>query len=246
VSLISHGDIESVLRGQMPSVRNAFLRYLRAVLNWGIRRGYLTGNPVGRVEFATVKRAETQIYTPEEIQRLLDDCLAQDLGLLPYRVLNIFCGIRPRGEMSRVTWADVAWTERVVKLRASVTKKGRSRYPVLSDNAMAWLEAYRAAGGPMEGSSRIMPYSQVTLDARCRANHHRAGVRSIRNGSRHSYCSYHLAMHGKIDELTVQAGHRDPKTLWDHYYHAATKEEAQRFWSVLPKTTPSNVVTIAA
>ena len=108
-------------------MRNAYLRYLNAMFNWALMKGYLESNPVARVESASVQRGEVQIYSVNDVQRLLDDCLEADLELLPYRVLTIFCGIRPGGEMSRLQWADVSFEERVVKLRSEITKKGRTR-----------------------------------------------------------------------------------------------------------------------
>src|SRR5262249_6465916 len=156
VAQITPAQIDQALRGMTPSVRNSILRSLRAMLNYAMKRGYVEQNPVAKVEFSTVRPAETQIYTPDEVQAILDDCMEHDLSLLPYRVLTIYCGIRPHGEMSRVTWADVSWEDRIVKLHSSITKKGRRRFPVLSENAMEWLQEYRARGGRTEG--RIVPW----------------------------------------------------------------------------------------
>jgi hypothetical protein len=57
-----------------------------------------------------------------------------------------------------VGWDDIKWEDRVVKLWAGITKKGRTRFPKLRDNAMAWLEAYRQRGGVTEGL--IAPYTR--------------------------------------------------------------------------------------
>ena len=37
-----------------------------------------------------------------------------------------------------------------------------------------------------------------------------------------------------VDKLVVLSGHTDKQTLWDHYYRATTKHEAERFWSIVP------------
>jgi hypothetical protein len=76
------------------------------MFNWGLKKGFLTENPVARIEFASVKRDEMEIWRVDDVQKLLEDCLADDLELLPYRVLTIFCGTRPRDEMSRLTCND--------------------------------------------------------------------------------------------------------------------------------------------
>jgi integrase len=244
VSSLTPGDLEPWLRGLTPSMRNAALRYLRAILNRGVKKGYLKENPVARLEFATVKLGEVQIYSPDEVQRLLEDCLANDLELLPYRVLTIYRGIRPRGEMGRLQWSDVSFTEKVVKLRAATTKKGRTRYPVLSDNAIAWLEEYRLRGGSMTGP--VTSFTRNVFEAKCRGNLKRAHVKNIRNGGRHSYCSYHLAHFNDINRLTLQSGHQSTDTLWKHYYRAATKAEAERFWNVMPQASVGEKVVAFA
>jgi integrase len=244
VSTITAGDLESALRQESPYMRNTFMTYLRAMMRWGIKKGYLTDNPVARMEFTQIKRQEAQIYTPDDVQQLLDDCMEHDLRLLPYRVLTLFCGIRPSGEVTRVDWSDIKWTDRVVKLQSGITKKGRSRFPRLSDNAMAWLQAYKERIGQMEGL--VVPYSRNQLERAHRANLERSGVRGIKNGSRHSYCSYHLAKYEDIDGLTLQSGHANTDVLWRHYYQAATKEDAERYWSIVPKAAATNVVAFNA
>lgn len=244
VSNITPADLESVLKNKCPSTRNSFLSYLRAMFNWGVKRSYLKENPVEKIEFASIKRSEVQIYTPDEVQKLLDDALENDLGLLPYLVLTLFSGVRPHGEVTRVEWVDIKWQDRVVKLSAGITKKGRARFPKLSDNAVEWLEAYRQCGGEMTGP--IVKYSRKQLQARRRANLKRSGVKAIQNGSRHSYCSYHLAEFNDINGLVLQSGHANTQTLWNHYYQSALKEDAARYWSVTPKTVASNVLAFTA
>jgi integrase len=234
VSQITSGDIEAALRRERPGTRNMLLSYLRATLGWAMKRGWLTGpNPVDRIERTEIQRRETEIYHPEEVQRILDDALVHDLGLLPYRVLTLYCGIRPSGEATKVEWSDILWADKIIKLRPGITKKGRPRYPQISDNALRWLQEYRERGGVTEGP--IMPYSRSELNSRRRANLRRAEVKGIKNGSRHSYCSYHLAQHGDINGLTLQSGHANTDILWRHYYQAATREDAQRYWSIVPK-----------
>jgi hypothetical protein len=73
------------------------------------------------------------------------------------------------------------------------------------------------------------------LDPKCKSNYRRTGVKSIKNGARHSYCSYHLAYYNDIDGLTLQSGPQDTQTLWDHYYTAAAKADAASFWEVRPR-----------
>ena len=245
VSTLTAADIEAVLRGDPPSSRNAHIRYLGVVLRWGVKKGYLADDrAVRNLELSPVKPQEVRIYSVDDVEKMLDDCLENDLELLPYRLLTIFCGVRPTGEMSRVRWEDLNWDDNVLKLHAGITKKGRTRFIYPAENAMQWLLEYKRRGGPTTG--KIVPYGRGWLESKIKANCRRAGVRGLKNASRHSYCSYWLANGGKIDALTLQAGHRSTGVLWESYYQMATRQDAAKFWGLLPKTTATNIVAITA
>ena len=92
-----------------PSVRNAFLRYLRAVFNFGVRRGWCQENPVKRIEMQRL-RMRKEILTNAQVTALLTATVEDDLELLPYHVFCIFGGVRPK-EAERLTWSDVTTNE---------------------------------------------------------------------------------------------------------------------------------------
>ncbi|HAK06597.1 MAG TPA: hypothetical protein DCO65_04915, partial [Spartobacteria bacterium] len=109
---ISATDIEDQLNGMSPSVRNAFLRYLRAAFNFGIRREWCSDNPVRRIEMERV-RMRRELLTNSEVAALLKTVCKTDLQLLPFHVLCIFAGIRPE-EVGRLFWSNVNINERFV------------------------------------------------------------------------------------------------------------------------------------
>lgn len=118
--------------------------------------------------------------------------MENDLDLLPYLVLGFFCGIRPVGELNLLQWSDVDLQGQIVTIRA-VSKTRRRRFIRLSENAIAWLEAYRQRGGQCEGP--IVTYDEWTLRMRRQQNREAAGITHWLNSvMRHSYCSYWLAM----------------------------------------------------
>ena len=236
-------DLDEVLNGEKATVKNAWMRYLRAVFNYGVKRDYLATNPIAKLDFEEVVKGETQIFEPAIVKAILNDCLENDLAFLPYRVIGFFAGVRPDGELPRLEWSDINLEAKQITLRAEITKKKRKRWVDLSDNAVAWLRAYQAHGGSMEG--RI-----VALDRDELRDHHRnnwarvVGVtedgkpkrRWIQQGMRHSFCSYWLvANNNDVDTLVVQSGHESKEVMWRNYYAAATKRDAEKFWSIRPK-----------
>ena len=176
------------------------------------------------------------------VQALLNDCLENDLELLPFRVIGFFCGVRPDGELPRLDWSDIDLTDKVLKLRAEITKKRRLRFVGLSDNALAWLEAYKLRSGNVEGS--VVPLTPDELrDHHCEnwlrvvgtTKDGKPKLRWIQQGMRHSFCSYWLALNEDIDRLVIQSGHESKEVMWRNYYRATTKAKAKEFWSIKPK-----------
>jgi integrase len=237
-------DLDAVLQGEKATVRNAWMRYLRAVFNYGVKRDYLASNPIAKLDFAEIVKGDTQIFEPKMAQAILNDCLTNDLAFLPYRVLGFFAGVRPdkEGELLKLEWRDIDLDAKRITVRAEIAKKRRKRWVDFSDNAVAWLRRYRASCGGTMG--RIAPFTAGELRKHHRDNWSRVvGVnekgrpkrRWIQQGMRHSYCSYWLPAHDNdVDTLVVQSGHESKEVLWNSYYAAATKKEAAEFWSILP------------
>jgi integrase len=245
VSDISHRDLELLLSEIVPGGRNLVMRHLRAFFNYGIKRGYLAENPISRLDFVESSSREVEVISPEDVAKMLETALANDLDLLPYLVLGFFCGIRPIGELTLLQWSDVDLQERSVTVRADYSKTKRRRFPDLSENAIAWLEAYRQHGGACEGP--INTYSDRVLHIHRQQNRITAGVTHWPNSAmRHSYCSYWLAMHKDINKLVLQSGHTSVDTMWRHYHRGTTEAEAKKFWAIMPPSTANNIVRITA
>lgn len=229
------------------------MRYLRAVFNWGLKRDYLAINPVGKMDFEEVVKGDTEIFEPKIVTTILQDCLDNDLALLPYRVFGFFCGVRPDGELPRLDWQDLDWSDRILKLRAEITKKKRLRFVDVSENAIAWLLEYKRLGGKTNGM--VVPFTSHELRTHHRENWARVvGVTKkgkpkqgwIQQGMRHSYCSYWLVQHNNdVDTLVIQSGHESKEVLWRNYYRATTKAKAEKFWDIRPPRLATNIIPMA-
>jgi integrase len=230
---VTHEVLEPLLQPLPPAARNATMRYWRAVLRYGIKRGYLATNPIDRLDFVELRRQEVEILEVGEVQRLLADALENDLQLLPFLVLGFFCSIRPDGELSKLEWRDIDLRERVITIRPEVSKTKRRRFPDLSKNAVAWLNEYRLRSGSMEG--KVTPWERETLRLHRVTNRTRAKVtRWPQQVMRHSFCSYWLALHQDVNKLVLQSGHDDPDTMWRHYHKGTKRAEAVKFWAIRP------------
>ena len=57
--------------GMPAGARNAFLCNLRAVFNFGIKRGWLEQNPISKLDFSPIRRGEVVTLTPDETEALI-------------------------------------------------------------------------------------------------------------------------------------------------------------------------------
>jgi integrase len=233
--------LSKILDRMPPASRNANMRYLRAAFNLGIKRGYLQENPVARLDFRELANAEVEVFTPQQVEKMLNYALDHDLALLPFLVLALFCGVRPAGELGKLTWACVHLTGKPeVEIPPSVSKTKRRRFVDISENALAWLEAYRLRGGVMEG--RVTCYGPENLRNHRQAAQLAAGIeRWIQQGMRHTFCSAWLAKHHDINRLILMAGHSATVT-WENYHRGMSQAEAKKFWAINPPNTTANIV----
>jgi hypothetical protein len=72
------------------------MKHLRAFFNYGIKRGYLSENPVARLDLVESSPKEVEVVLPEGVERMLEIALEDDLALLSYLALGFFCGIQPK------------------------------------------------------------------------------------------------------------------------------------------------------
>jgi integrase/recombinase XerD len=225
--------LESLLRTMTPSVHNACLRYVKAVMNFGLKRSYLQENPVLKLDSIELERREVETFTVREVRALLEAALRHDSVLLPFFIFGFFTGIRPSGELSKLRWSDVDLTDGVVTIRPEVSKTRRRRFVDISENAGAWLKEYGARGGSVTGL--VLPVSDIVLRIRRAAIQEKAGVkRWIHQGMRHTFCSCWLAVHHDINKLVLQSGHSDVNTMWESYHRGVKKAEAEKFWAIRP------------
>jgi len=244
VSDISHLELEPLLIPISPGGRNTVMSFLRSVFNYGIKRGYLTENPIARLDFAERPRCEVVTIPNEQVAVMLNHAFENDLDLLPFLVFGFFTGVRPSGELQKLEWRDVSLTERGIPalvIRPEVSKTNRRRFVDLSPNAIAWIEAFRQQGRKLEG--RISPFTPATL-RKCRLkNWEAAGIEVWpQQGMRHTFCSNWLAVHKDVNRLVLQSGHDSVDTMWRHYHRGTPEAEAEKFWAIMPPSTASNVV----
>ena len=61
-----------------------------------------------------------------------------------------------------------------------------------------------------------------------------AGVPHPKNVLRHSFCSYHVALHKNASTTAVLLQHTNQSTLYRHYKGRASIKDAEEYFKILP------------
>jgi integrase len=189
--------------------------------------GYCAENPVSRITKPRVEETPVEIYTVDEAAILLFTATQFDRKLVPYIAIGLFAGLRS-SELETLEWDEIQLAKRVIEVKASKSKTSRHRRVTISDNLFAWLEPHDQMNGPL-----VLRGWRDRLQKL--AKHLDSEHKWPRNGLRHSFASYHLAFYEDAAKTALQMGHETTKMLFQHYRELVSKEEAARFWNLMPQ-----------
>lgn len=192
-------------------------------------------------------------------QRSEDGALTSDLRLptsgvlLWYVVLGVFAGLRPEREIGLCRMGDVNLEEGTVVVRAGSAKSRSRRVVDLSPGAVNLLKLGRPAlvlywrEEGVEAKETELGVCPRNLRKRVEALRIRAGFGPdrpwIADGMRHSFASYHLALHQNENLLKAQMGHSvGSEVLWQHYRARVTRREAEAFWRIGERLRPGRFI----
>ena len=224
VGEIKTPHIERFLDGRdvRPKRRNVLRGNLVNFFNWAIASGYATVNPALAVERAIEDDAPVRVLTPAQTRELLRCAMNVDPRTVPYFTLALFCGIRPAEAMA-LNWDDISFEQRTVHVSPQKSKTRQNRFVSIPPNALAWLRL----GG-------VLPCWFV----RCRFKRFirpRLPFKWSQDVMRHSFASYHLALHRNEASTCYEMGDNST-TLFKHYRKLVTPEQAAEFFGIkLPR-----------
>ena len=191
-------------------------------------RPYLFENPVAAVrKFSARQVREDQDAKPtttsvEDVKRLFSALMRwRDGVLLRHFALLYFAGIRPE-ELKRLAPREqelVNLKTRTITIPAKVAKTGHERQIAISANLAAWLE-FSPAG--------ILPTNFDRLSKQVRKHF---GL--SHDEPRHSFISYHVALHRSVGDAALQAGNSE-SIVKRHYLNTHSREEGGSFFQITP------------
>ena len=246
VHALTGSQIQSFLdsltsRDGSPAKRKTFNNYrneLASFFKWAAKKDLSTNrpwtfnDPLEDIEAHSTKRVAEQrpeiaVTAPERVQELFSYLMSFRQGrLVKYFALAYFAGIRPstdQGELVKLAEREselINLTTGVINLPASVTKTKDKRQIRISDNLMVWLKTYE--GLPIAPKNLKNDYRTI-----------RQKFYLQNDETRHSYISYHVALHRSIGDTALQAGNSE-QMIKRHYLDHCPKEEGEVFFSIIP------------
>jgi integrase len=165
------------------------------------------------------EKAPVSIFTPEQIASLLTKA---DATLRPFIALGAFAGLRT-AELQRLDWSEIDLDRGFITVAASKAKTRRRRLVPISDNLKLWLTPIRQTSGPI----CVHVCAQHAAREKCE------GFKWAKNGLRHSFISYRLAILHDTARVALEAGN-SPQVIFSHYRELVTPEAAKEWFDVKP------------
>ena len=218
-----------------PRSKNNHRQTIVALFSFARRRGYLDRDKKTEAEHLEPGKEpslQIQFYKPQEAARVIAN--SQGLGRLAVG-LGAFAGLRS-SEMMRLAWKHIG--PKYITINADSAKTADRRLvPILPPLAKI-LASIKNKEGKVFDYKKPSDFSRFllgTIEA--------AGIDSIDNGLRHSFCTYRLAAVQSAAQVALEMGNSS-KVIFKNYRELATPEEADIWFSTA--TTGKKLVPLKA
>ena len=216
-SWIGSGEPQNSTRVNRFSVLSTFFRFARSK-KWisQAQLDEILAIPKPRVEL----KESVEIYSVSDIEKVLRVAKGNGLAAL---AIGAFAGLRST-EISKLDWKEIRFDQCVIEVKARNAKTRQRRLVPISENLRAWLEPLKQSEGPIVRLEH--PVAQ-------RNAFKAAGVKKLKNGLRHSYISYRVALTGDIPRTSLECGN-SPAIIQKFYLELVTKPQGIAWFSLIP------------
>jgi integrase len=208
---------------------NTYRRYLSLFFMFCLKRGWVSSNPLMRVNARKVSSKVPRLLSPEDLKGILDACPEE---MKPVLAIQAFCGVRV-AESARLTWSDLIETKAgcYVQIGADSAKTSRRRLTPVPEGVAAYLRSVRKPAG------YVYPAGRGNVNVLQKAiQHFRQSLRQVawgRNALRASALSYRLALTKDAAATALEMGN-SPTILMRDYRELTTPAVAKDWFSVSP------------
>ncbi len=212
-------------------------RILSTFFNFARKQKFVTRelcDEIAEIEAPKVENTEIGIFKPEQLRAILNEA-ADDI--LPAICIAAFCGLRT-AELQRLDWENVRLAERVLIVGADQAKTSSRRVVSIPENCANWLAPLVRESGSVSPSP-----TDRALNHRIARTAARVGISWVKNGLRHSFCSYLLAATHDPAKVATQAGH-SASMLHKNYKALVTQAQGEAWFAIHPDFGALNAFTL--
>lgn len=221
--------------------RNNYRRAVGTLIRFAEKSGALVKDslPLDEIDLAREDQFDVEIWTPEEMAKLLSAAqlnpenlkpgynrrYAAQQGILPLLVLGAFAGIRTSKEIRRQKWSDINLQTGFIRVTGAKGGTAAKRLIPISENLRQWLAVCPRTAETCCSYAR--PEDVLKRLAK------RAGVKWKHNALRHSYASYRVAQTQNVPQVALELGN-SVKMVNKHYREIVTPEQGKTWFAIQP------------
>lgn len=228
---ITPSSLSASLKDLHARRRNNVLATFSTFFRWCQAENLLPANPAANLEPQKTDWKPPRIYTPLQVRALFAETVQRRPDFIPYLALAAFAGVRTSG-IFRLTPAAINIPDRTLTIPGAADKLRRGYIAPMSETLAAWLQAYPFPSRPITAGAYWCGMVHVF-------NH--LQFNRIPNALRHSFASYHYALHNDAHATAAALGHLgEVETLIRHYRRLVTRADASLYFAILPRPESSN------
>lgn len=239
-----------------PITKRHYKRTIGGAYAFWIEQGWAIENPAKKVRTPDVVTPEPGILTVAETERLFWANQKVDPEICGLLALGAFAGMRSSA-ISRLDYSEIDFHQRGIHTPAEKTKKRRRQWiEGLPDNLWEWLKRTPAEAFQMthrqimhrrsealKRAGLLIEADDIAYENRKRTAQGRPPVKwkpkcPPKNCLRHSFVTYHVALHRDAGKTALLVSHRNQDILFRHYLGIANRYDAERYFNITPRNSP--------
>jgi integrase len=232
--------------GRAAATANVAVKILRGPLNLARRQGLISNNPAEAVEMVSVGPSERDVFSPDEVSRMIGVADAGWKGLI---LAGYYTGAR-LGDLIALTWENVDFERMTIAFRQRKTRRF-VEVPIHGE-LLGWLEArpgknasdpvFPVAGGSKTGGAHGLSERFKTV-MRKAGIEFSVGAKSGKMGRQRASLSFHSLRHsfnsamanaGVTQEIRQRLTGHASKAINDRYTHTEL-ETLRKAVAVVPR-----------
>lgn len=241
ISTIKRREVTDWLRGEhtkrkdgtpiSPLSRKHYHTVVGGLFNYAVEQEYIAVNPLAKKSRRRRKQngmedeRMPEILTVGEVKAVMA-AAEQQPSMVPALAIGFFAGVRTN-ELRKLEWKHIDLSAKRITIPPTIAKKRSVRHIDIADNLAAWLAPHKQESGMVAPVEWRFRFDKVRELAKLDKWPH--------NAMRHCFATFYLLRTDDANKTALQLGHRDPDLLFTHYRGLATREDATKFWSIMPK-----------